>query len=379
MRGPAALVRNGAGSPPASLMGSRSMRHRLFRREAMLLGGLLVLATAVVSGTGSSYNIFLLTSVLLATLGALALNLLMGTAGQVSIGNSAFLATGAFAAVAETRAGLPFPADLIGAAVVAGAIGLIVGLPALRIKGLYLALATLAAFYVVTFAATQYQSNAVGPAGFVLNPIFVGSPEEQARRWSWVACGVVICCLTLVTLIEKGRSGRAWRLIRQSESAASLVGIPVATYKLLAFVITSAIIGIQGALAAHVAGSVSSDSYTIQMAVTYIAMIFIGGLDSMTGSLIGAALVTLLPHLSTTLLQSIFGADQAAKSAAYSQILYGVLIVVCIVYAPRGIVGLSHDLTRWARSRRLAHPAAPPTPTAPPVADGTKMPEVNDD
>ena len=184
----------------------------------------------------------------------MALDLLMGTGGQVSIGNAAFLAGGAFATVWASRAGVPFPFDVIIGGFACAVGGFIVGLPALRIRGMYLALATLAAFYLADFVGQKYQDDTVGAAGFFLKPIFTGTISQQSASWAWLLLGVVAATIILFSWLRSGRSGRAWRMIRDHEVAASMMGIPVSRYKLMLFTITSAIIGIQGGLTAHFIG-----------------------------------------------------------------------------------------------------------------------------
>lgn len=309
-----------------------------------------VLVTVVV---GTSYSVYVLNTVLLAAVGAYALDLLMGTGGQVSIGNAAFLAVGAFGEVAALRSGIVFPYDIVVGGVLAGAVGLVVGIPALRIRGMYLALATLAAFYVVGFVVQQYQASKVGAAGFFLNPVFSGTIADQQVVWAWV-CGAVLGAVILLRgWLSTGRSGRAWRMIREHELAASMMGIPVARYKLTLFVISSALIGIQGSLTAHLTGSVMSDNYTLALSISAVAMILIGGLDTAAGPLVGAAVITLLPLLVPQVLgMFVSSASIGSNAGNYSQIVYGVLIVVFIVGAPKGLVGMAEKFVREA-ARKL--------------------------
>lgn len=317
--------------------------------------GIIAAATAAVayySSVGSSFAIYMVGTVLLACIGAIALGLLMGTAGQVSIGNSAFLAAGGYAAVWALRADISFPFDVAFAAVVCAGVGVLVGLPALRIRGIYLALATLAAYYVVLFLVTEYQGNEVGSGAFLVDPVFEGTPAERNQTWIWVLLAVVACCLVLATWLRTGRSGRAWRMIRDHEVAAPTMGIPVARYKLLAFVISSAMIGVQGALTVHFVGSLTHETFSLNMAIAYIAMILIGGADSQAGPLLGAVLVTTMPTFVPEMLSALVGdAVSPADSAAYAQIAYGVLLILFIVYAPRGINGWFVGLAGWVKRR----------------------------
>ncbi|WAX58392.1 branched-chain amino acid ABC transporter permease [Jatrophihabitans cynanchi] len=325
---------------------------------------MLALVTALMTSTQSSYNLFIYNTALLACIGAIALNLLMGTAGLVSIGNAAFLATGGYSAVFFLRSSVPFPFDLLLAGVVAAVLGLIVGLPALRLRGLSLALATLAGFFIVVYLATQYQSKArgAGSAGFNFAPLFQSKGfDGKERYWAWLLWAVVSGIVVLVWLLTRGKAGRAWRLLREHEGVAATVGVPVTTYKLTAFVISSFFIGVQGGLAAHYDGTVTIENYTLLLSIQFVAMILIGGLDSILGAVIGAGLVTWLPYLVPKITRVFMNESSAAlKGPQISTIVYGLLIIIFITRSPDGIVGWFRALRvspLWRRGRRRESPA----------------------
>lgn len=340
----------------------------LLRRVPPLAYGiaLLTAVTAYYVTEASSFHLFVLNTCLLAVIGAVALNLLMGTAGLVSIGNSAFMAVGAFSAVWVTQASLPFPLDLIAAAISAALAGVIIGLPALRLRGLHLALATLAGFFIVSYFATVYQSKAKGggSGGFHIPVLFQDQGFVGGQQY-WAGTLLVIVALVLVAAnrLASHRSGRAWRMIRDHEIVAHTVAIPVTRYKMLAFAISSALIGFQGALAAHLSGSVAVDAFTLGLAISYIAMVLIGGLDSVLGAVIGAFLVTALPTLVPIFITAVVGQlKSASQGPAFAEIIYGLLVIVFITSSPQGIVGLLRNLRRrgisaWA-SQRSSSPAA---------------------
>jgi branched-chain amino acid transport system permease protein len=331
-------------------------------RQSIFLIAVVVAVVAVYAATGTSYSIYLVDTILLAAIGAIALDLLMGTGGQVSIGNAAFLATGAFTTVWASRAGVSAPFDVLIGAFACAVGGLIVGLPALRIRGMYLALATLAAFYIATFIGNRYQTESVGAGGFFLKPWFKGTLSQQHATWAWLLTAVLAATIILAAWLRTGRSGRAWRMIRDHEVAASMMGIPVARYKLILFVISSAMIGIEGGLVAHFSSSVSADAYTLNASISVIAMILIGGLDSQAGALIGALIVTMLPIVVPDILTALLSANAASNDAAgYAQMIYGALIMVFIIAAPQGIVGLlaagrrrAVSLVKWPARLRKA-------------------------
>jgi branched-chain amino acid transport system permease protein len=351
---------------------ARAFDWRGLIRQKYVIIGVTFLVVAYFTAAGSSYSIFVLDSILLSAIGAMALDLLMGTGGQVSIGNAAFLAGGAFATVSASRAGVPFPFDVIIAGIACAAVGLIVGLPALRIRGMYLALATLAAFYLADFVGQKYQGDTVGAAGFFLKPVFTGTIGQQSASWAWLLFGVVVATIILISWLRSGRSGRAWRMIRDHEVAASAMGIPVARYKLLLFTVTSAIIGVQGGLTAHFTSSVTYDSFTLTLSISVIAMILIGGLDSLAGPLVGAVVVTLMPVILPDVIGLFVSSSDASQDASnFSEVLYGLLIMFFMIKAPTGLAGLFRAggrkvLARWDASRASSA-------TSPAVAKGTAM------
>jgi branched-chain amino acid transport system permease protein len=325
-----------------------------------LLIGLAVMAlsTLYFSTKASSANLFTFNSCLLAAFGAIALNVLMGTAGQVSIGNSAFLAVGGFSSIFFLRLGLPFPGDVIAGGLAAGVAGLIVGLPALRLRGLQLALATLAAFYIVYYLVNEYQSKAknAGSGGFSINPLFQSKGLVGGQKyWAWLLFGLAAVLVVVATRVTRFRSGREWRLIRDHETAAPALGIAVTRSKMTVFALSSVIIGIQGGLTVYLTGSVAADDFTLLLAVSYIAMVVIGGLDSIAGAVIGAVVVTALPTVVPHLVRSIIGAQQAAqKGASISEIVYGLLVVIFVTSSHRGIVGWFRRFRRVETSRQLS-------------------------
>jgi branched-chain amino acid transport system permease protein len=321
------------------------------RSRWVLLGGLvaLILVTLIFSTTSSLFTLFVYDSVLLACLGAIALNVLMGTAGQVSIGNAAFLLVGAFSAVIAMRAGISAPLDLVVAAGVSGIVGAVVGLPALRLRSLFLALATLAAFFIVLFAGNEYQSSVPSAAsgGFIVPTTFASHGLVGSERyWAWLLTALVIGVLLGANRLMHHRAARAWRLIRDHEHIAPTLGINVTWYKRSIFVLSSMVIGVQGALTAHFTGSVTTDNFSLLLSVQYIAMILIGGLDSLLGAVLGAALVVALPSIVPHVIQNLVGPSRAATvGPQVSQIVYGALIVLFVTASPRGIVG-------WVTGRR---------------------------
>lgn len=309
----------------------------------------LALVTLVVTNTASSYNVFVYDSILLAVMGAVALQVLQGTTGQFSVGNAAFLLIGAFSAVFVQREGLPFPVDLVVATVVAGIAGLIVGIPALRLRGLFLVLATFAAHFIATFLGNLYQGHhpEYAATGFFIPVLFADHPDGGGTAWSWLLFAIVALLILGATRIVRERSGRALRMIRQHEHIAPTLGIKVGRYKLLIFTLSSMVIGFQGALLAHLNGSVQVANFTLILAFQYVLMIVIGGLDSIPGAVIGAAVVIALPIAVPHILTGLH-ADSVdpTLSANFSLIIYGVAVILFVTASPDGIMGLLRALGR---------------------------------
>jgi branched-chain amino acid transport system permease protein len=224
--------------------------------------------------------------------------------------------------------------------------GVLIGLPSLRIRGLYLALATFGAYFIVIYIGQRYQNADAGPAGFVLRPLFGGTDESQQHIWAVLLTGLVALTALVTDRLTADRIGRALRLIRDQEAAAPALGIDVTKYKLAVFVVSSVITGIAGSIGAEFVGNVSTDNYTLTLAIAYLAMILIGGFDSVTGAIVGAAAVTLLPIMVVRVLTATAGSQYATlHGTEISSIIYGLVIVVLATRAPGGLSALAE--TAW--------------------------------
>jgi branched-chain amino acid transport system permease protein len=328
-------------------------------RRAVPSALLLVLASVIMTTSGDSFSVYVYCTGLFACIGALALGLLMGTAGQLSIGNAAFLAIGAFVGVFASREGIAFPLNIVLATVAAGVAGIVVGLPALRIQGLYLALATLAAHFIVIYLVTDYQDSEVGSVGFLLEPAFVSQGlEQQQLIWTWILTGVVVVTLAMVAAIQRGKVGRILRFMKDHEQVAPCLGIDCRRYKLMVFVLSSALIGLQGALLPYFSGALSVDTFSLELAISYIAMIMIGGVGNLLGPVIGAFIVIVLPNVIPDVVSNFTGEGRAATySPSISLIVYGLLIVVVITRSADGVSGWLAQLGRRLSRRTTPLPS----------------------
>jgi branched-chain amino acid transport system permease protein len=286
--------------------------------------------------------------VLIAVVGALALNLLMGTTGQISLGHAGFIAAGAFTvAVLITHTEAPVAVTLPASATVGAILGLLVGLPALRLKGLYLAVSTLAAHFVIIVGVGQYQSAISYGAGFtILPPGAFGFSIGSERAWYFFLLPFALGTLVLNLNWLRSAYGRAWIAIKHRDIAAESLGINVALYKLLAFSASTSLTCVAGALWAYHTGFVSVEAFDFDMLIQYLAMVIIGGLGSVLGACLGAVFVVVLPHLISTLASKLpFLQGLGGKAFELQAGVFGVVMLLFLILEPRGLAGI------WARVR----------------------------
>jgi branched-chain amino acid transport system permease protein len=322
---------------------------RPYSRPVAIIVGLPVLAW-LVPWVVTGQNLDTLDLFLLAVPGAVALNLVMGIAGQATIGSAAFMAVGALiATILDLRWHWPFVAIIICAAIVTGLVGVIAALPAMRLAGIYLVMSTLALFYLVAYVTQAYEADNVsgGFGAFSFSPpsIFGLSIGNDGQ---WFALLLAYSALVLAVAIRcaRGKYGRAWRAIRDREIAAKTLGINVRRMKFAAFFLSSAIIGVQGVLYVYFLRALDfSSTFTLDLSISYVAMIVIGGWGLIWGSVLGAAFVTGLPYLVQD-----FGLNLPSWVPAQNTIqlnlpeieagLYGVAIIVFVLAAPKGLAWL---------------------------------------
>jgi len=313
-----------------------------FWATAGLIAALLLPLVLTNFWTGVANELFI------AVIGALALNLLMGTTGQISLGHAGFLAAGAFTVAALiTHFNAPIVATLLSAAVVGAVLGVLVGLPALRLKGLYLAVSTLAAHFVIIVGVGQYQSILNYGSGFTIpSPSLFGLEIGSERSWYFFLLPFVLGILLLNLNWLRSAYGRAWMAIRHRDVTAEALGINVARYKLLAFSASTSLTCIAGALWAYHTAFVSVEAFDFDMLIQYLAMVIIGGLGSVLGACLGAFFVIVLPHTISILANSIpFLQELGAKSFDLQVGVFGVAMLLFLMLEPRGLAGI------WARLR----------------------------
>src|SRR5947208_1705251 len=293
----------------------------------------------------------------IAVIGALGLNILVGYTGQVSIGHGAFMSVGAYtAANLATRLDSPWPVNLVAGGLMAALVGAIVGIPSLRIKGLYLAIATLAGQLIiewtinhVTFISGGVQASIEVPRPR-LGPYVLGS---QRAMYYFLLVFVVLAIVGTMNLM-RSRIGRAFIAIRDQDIAAEIIGINIFRYKLWAFAISSFYAGVTGVLYTYYLGIANYEQFQLPVSIDYLAMVIIGGLGSILGSILGAIFVTLLPILTLWFLEDygwLFFSQGDLLNAIPNLrlILFGGLIIFFLVVEPEGLNRLWRNIRNYFR------------------------------
>lgn len=277
--------------------------------------------------TDSTYYLRIAALVFIFSLAVLGLNLLMGFAGQVSLGHAGFFGIGAYAvAVAPTHFGVPSWLSLILGVVVAGLLAFIIGRPILKLKGHYLAVATLGMGILIAMVFTNEAKFTGGPDGMAVpRLVLFGWVARGSVSWYWISgATLVLAALLAVNLIDSP-TGRALRAIHDSEVASRVLGIDVARYKLIAFVLSAIYAAIAGAYLALFDGLVTPATAGFLRSIEFVTMAVLGGLGSILGSIVGAALLTVLPQVLTVFHD-------------YEHIALGLIMIVFMIFLRAGIV-----------------------------------------
>src|SRR5213082_1039589 len=233
----------------------------------------------------------------IAVIAATGLNILTGFTGQISLGNAAFLAVGAYTTAFLSSHGMPFLVACPASGIATALAGMVFGIPSLRLKGLYLAMATLAAHFIVEFTATHWEAVTGGVAGISIPaPAILGYAFADDRKLFFLIAPSTIAALWFARNLFRTRVGKAFVAIRDQDISAEVMGVEVFRYKLLSFAVRSFYVGVAGSLLAYQARIVSPENFPLTLAIEYLGMIIIGGLGSVLGSILGATFITLLPE-----------------------------------------------------------------------------------
>jgi branched-chain amino acid transport system permease protein len=302
--------------------------------------GVLLLAAPLWAG---EYAMSQLHFVLIYSIVGFGLMMLVGFTGQISLGHAAFLAVGAYTEALMQAAGVPFLVSIACAALFAAAVGVIVGLPALRLKGIYLAIATLAFNVIVEEIITRWHGLTGGNEGRHLKPVelFGWRLESDAEFYYLCLVLAVICCLACINLL-RSPTGRAFVAIRDSEVSASCMGVNLAKYKTLSFAISAALTGVGGALYAHKLAFISPEQFTLLVSIELVTIVILGGVGFLHGAVLGAAFVIVLPQLISLAKDWL---PQGAVPSGAQAVVFGIILVVFIIFEPLGLYG------RWLKVR----------------------------
>ena len=326
----------------AALFDSRTQRIWLAMAGALLL---------LFPFMASDYWLYLACLVSINVAGATGLNILTGYTGLVSLGQAAFMGLGAYTvAIVQARWGTPVLFNLLAGGLVAMLGGIVVGLPSLRVKGLYLAIATIAASFIAHFLFANLKLTG-GTAGLTLQPATVfGVALDTSFRLYWVIVPVTLLMLLGAANLFRTRIGRAFIAIRDRDISAEVLGIPLLRYKLLSFGLSSFYAGVAGGLWAYFFRVVTPESFPLLMSIFFLAAIIVGGMGSILGGILGAVFMTMVPELLKLIVDLLPGGSELAVFLSpVRTMVFGLLIIVFLVFEPQGLAQM------WRRLRRFFH------------------------
>jgi branched-chain amino acid transport system permease protein len=330
----------------------RIFRTRFMRTWFSILF-ILIAAIFILSlfGIGANeYHYFIGDLILVSLIAAAGLQILVGFTGLLSLGHAAFMGVGAYtSALLITRWGFPFILALPMGGLVASLFGLIVGIPSLRIKGFYLMVATLAFQFVIDYMIIHWDKVTRGIRGIgVPPPQFLGLSLEDHQAFFLFALALAVLMIWGSKNLIRSKIGRAFIAIRDGDVSAEIIGISVFRYKLLAFAISSFYAGIAGALFASLIRTAIPEDYSFHRSIIFLAMVLVGGIGRLVGTLFGVIFITLVPVL-LDLLVSYLAATIDPNVTVYmgpmKEFVFGGLIILFIIFEPEGLVGV------WIRIR----------------------------
>ena len=305
---------------------------------------LLMLAMLVAPWVVAEYWLAQLTFVMIYAIAGLGLMLLAGFTGLFSLGHAAFLGVGAYTQAVLTNAGVPFPVALLGAAALSAAVGFIVGLPALRVKGIYLGMATLSFGFIVEEVLARWESVTGGNAGkHIKAPDVFGWKIETGNEFYFLCLVITVIATLAILNLLRSPTGRAFVAIRDSEISAQSMGIQLSYYKTLSFAISAALAGVAGALYAHKLQFISPEQFNILQSIDLLLMIVIGGLGSVHGAFLGAIFLITMPQVIA--LVKDYLPPAIGQAPGLQGLVYGVVLVSFVLFEPMGLYG------RWLKVR----------------------------
>jgi branched-chain amino acid transport system permease protein len=342
---PAALPLRARARPPGWLARLARLAEQPLLRHLVLAaagGALLYLLTLQLS----AYDNLQLAQVALYATAIAGLSVLTGTNGQISLGHGAFMMVGAYTtALLGEHFDLPLALPLLAATAVSGLLGALVGLPATRLRGPYLAGVTLTLALALPDLTVKFSSIFGGDQGLVVNPPTPPAGVDPERWLAWITILGTLVVLVVLANLLRSRLGRSMRAVRDDEIAASLCGVHAARTRVLAFTVSAACAGLAGAYLALATGVVNPGGYPLYLSISLLAGMVLGGTGTLVGAWWGGVLIVYLPQWSTSASGHL--GLSSAVSANLANALYGVVLIAVIMLAPSGLQGWLRGLYRW--------------------------------
>ena len=310
------------------------------------LGVFLLLLFGLAPFYLSPYLLYILNSIGIFAIAAIGLNILIGYTGQISLGHGAFFGVGAYAAaILATRLNVPFYLSIPAAGFITALVGMIIGIPSGRLKGLYLTIATLAGQFIIEYVLIQWESLTMGTMGITLpSPSIAGWSNSGDKMFFFLIFISLVATTWFAVNIMRSKFGRAFIAIRDNDRAAEGMGIPIFKYKLLSFAISSFYAGFAGAIWAYYMVSITTEPFNLGLSVEFIAMVIIGGMGNIPGAIFGATFITLLNEglrYATGILMNVsFITGMGLNMAPLREFVFGLAIVLFILLEPKGLAEL---------------------------------------
>ncbi len=315
--------------------------------------GVVIAAVLIFPFLANGYQLTLANQIGIASIGAIGLNILTGFTGQISLGQGAFMAVGAYSSgLLVTRLGLPWYLTIPVSCLITAGVGAVFGIPSLRLKGLYLAIATLAAQQIIEWSITRWSALTGGVEALVVPaPTLFGARLNTDFGFYWVILAFLVVTILYAVNLFRTRVGRAFIAIRDQDIAAAVMGVNVFRYKLLAFATSSFFVGLSGALLAQYRGIVNYERFTISTSIFYLAVVIIGGLGSVSGSIYGAAFMTLLPAVLTNIGRALGTSVPGVANILpfVQQAVFGGTIILFLIFEPEGLAKIWRDIKDYFR------------------------------
>lgn len=311
----------------------------------------LVVFLAVISQFLNPYLLTLLTQITIFALSAMGLNLLMGNTGLISIAHAAFMGVGAFSsAYLIQNVGLPAPLAIVLAGIIAAIVGMVFGLPSLKLKGVYLAMASFAAQIILYWAFEQSRWLTGGQDGrFAERPVILGLSFLDSHRFYLLALGITVLGAIANLNILRSRLGRALAAVRDRSLAAEMMGINVFRTKMASFGLSTFYAGIAGALFGQYLEFVAIQAFHIIVSIQLLILVVVGGLGSLAGSVLGAIFIVLVPELLDTFVMAV--SHDTSEMAPIRLGVFGLIVVVFLLFEPQGLARTWSRAVGWALAR----------------------------